>query len=200
MGKEATIKKLLNELGISKEDLASYLLNKEEESSAQYQYECSNCGHRCNFNQERKRCPKCKKHKLVEIKESSDGSPIIANNGSITQPTQQHNKQPSKEVQISSDNLPIIANNSEKVKARREPISIKNNLFVDDLSLCPNDREFTKLVKFNVSERRPQPRLSKIKCKECGKIYEIAPIHIAGHIDAPEEWKCDSCIKRRIPR
>lgn len=55
---------------------------------------------------------------------------------------------------------------SEKKRKNRNQVRFEKNTFVDDGTLCSEDKKFTKDVKFNVSERRQVDNTLRT-CEDC---------------------------------
>ena len=62
-------------------------------------------------------------------------------------------------------------NIKEPKAASSRQCQFRQNKFVDDGSLCKEDRNFTKLVDFTVSERVPRGRGTDAVCEKCGRTY-----------------------------
>jgi len=187
--KEKTTKKIVKE----EEDLSNVEIKlappivKTDSNpiTDEFSYICSNCKQKFTFGEKRKKCPNCKKHKLILcIEEKEEFTAQIFKKGKIPR------------GKVGEDGQII------ERQARSEPINlskIKHNRFIDDGQYC-NDEENEQLkAKHKISPRvRAKFKYRKVTCTECGKTYNVAPIHAAGASSEGKLYKCDKCITRGI--
>lgn len=174
------------------------------------QYVCENCGHTMPVDKEgRKRCPECKKHKLVLEQ------PIIAEKPKRPSADellaafaeQQVQREPSGMEQFhrqvrqqDTSRIHYDENgNPDGVIRRREQVdpSMIHNIWEDD-GEEEQDKANEILKKFTkVSPRtRPPAKMVEVSCEQCHKTEKLHPIHAGGrgrHI-------CEKCIRRMSGR
>jgi hypothetical protein len=144
-------------------------------------YVCINCKHECFFEKTRKRCPRCKKHKLIfiEYTEQADGNKSDANVTTVFKDKPQQ----------------VVTNEDGKVlekRAKNESINLANinyNRFSDDGSIGQDEEnDYLKTKPISTRGRKPFKTVS-VKCDKCGKSEQVAPIYAAGDI-----YRCTRCL------
>lgn len=185
--KRSTTKVDLNKEEVPKGDIKLKPLPKKENYTS-INYLCNNCGHKFESNKKRKRCPECKKHKLViEEPEKIKEKPKIEG---VTSIFNENSK--GKKVKYDEEGNPI------GIYSKRVPINLKNasyNRFVDDGKQF-NDAENEYLKTKSVTPRtRGKAKRVHVKCSQCGKEEDVPPI--LGPIrDARSRYLCDRCMSR----
>lgn len=91
-----------------------------------------------------------------------------------------------------SHNISIATVKPQKKKerghlCRKAEVKIKTKVI--DPGGFDEDRDFTKKVKFSVSQRREQYEDEEITCSRCHQTFYVNPIHIMS-----SDWKCDTCL------
>lgn len=177
------------------------------------QYVCENCGHTMPVDKEgRKRCPECKKHKLVIEQPAMPEKPkrpnpeelLVAFDEQQIQPAPQPGRDVDQfHMQVRSVNDSRIHydenGNPDGIIRRREQVdpSMIHNIWSDD-GEEEHDQANELLKKFTkVSPRtRPPAKKVEVSCEQCHKVEMLHPIHAGGrgrHI-------CEKCIRRMSGR
>ena len=108
-----------------------------------YEYICRKCDFEGKFNKERVRCPDCSKNSLIEK--------------SLIQPLETSLPEKNKKTRLITDEQPIFTGNT----------------FVDDLTECTEDLDFTKKIGYKVSTREKKPSsLVEKKCSQCANMFK----------------------------
>jgi len=150
-------------------------LETENSSVCGTQYECTNCGHALQSEKPKKRCPECRKHKLVLVDEAEEAEEV-------------------EEYRVGERQKETTCRRqSINVQRGRQRQFISDSPDPDDDDFREDTESFTKKVKFKVSSR-PKTKFKKTKatCSECSGVHEIVPeLHREG-------WVCDSCIRKKV--
>lgn len=162
-------------------DLLDNSLEKNEETTDTYK--CSNCGYEMPYDKpDRKKCPKCKKHKLIpnivtqkDVKETESFEKQIRN---------------AKDTRIRYDEDGKPAGKYTKT----EQIEGVTNIWDDNLE-DGKDEANELLKKFTQrSPRTRQPvKYIEVVCDNCKKTEKVHPLHAAGRA----RYLCHKCIGRR---
>jgi Zn finger protein HypA/HybF involved in hydrogenase expression len=166
-------------------------------------YECTNCGHTLSSEKPRKRCPECRKHKLVLQEEKADESHAMLE----ALQTQLKKKQQERETGIfhfktnkqqNRQRINPDTGEEEGTYTRAEAIDTNKihdtNLFENNPKAFQEDtKKFTQKVDFQVSQRRPQPKQRQFTCENCKKTITTSAMH-------SKQYMCDRCISRRAVR
>lgn len=158
------------------------------------QYICENCGHTMSVDKKgRKRCPQCKKHRLVILEQAIPKNP---------QRTRGDKDEFHRPVRAPNNDRIYYDDQGQQIGkyTRPEPFSPETltNTFQDDGTEFKDDPVNEKLKAITrVSERTRKPaKLVEVKCDNCNKIDMIHPLHIANS----SRYLCNRCISKRSQR
>jgi len=175
------------------------------------QYICQNCGHTMPVDKEgRKRCPECKKHKLVlehptlpEVQKASPEELLDAFENQKAAPKPNGTDLEDFHMQVRAKKNSRIhyddEGNPDGVIRRREEVDIEgiHNIWQDD-GEAEQDAANELLKKFTKVSTRTRNPVNKIKvtCENCNKVEILHPIHASGR----KRHLCIKCIRRRSGR
>lgn len=146
-------------------------------------YECDNCNHQFSSDKPRKRCPECKKHKL-----------ILVNAQPLVKPTQEDDFSEFHRSTRKDDRKTWVDENGVIHKeTRTQPVKMRGNMWSDTGRECAGDTVAQKKIIANVSERRPPARQIRVTCDRCSRQYQVPPILMM----EKEVYICDNCVGRR---
>lgn len=148
----------------------------------EFQYICDNCGCECSFDKERKRCPNCRKHKLVL-------SDIDAETEELPEGIARVFDKDTPKLKVDEDG------NVLGKYAQPQPIDLsktKHNRFNDDLNLLSDDPEDQYLRTKPISPRtRQEYKPKQVLCTRCGKKESVNPLLVRA------DYVCNKCLARR---
>jgi len=157
-----------------------------QEPTQEPYYTCDACGERFPFDKKRKRCPSCKKHKLVLVDVAKEPEPVIDTRSKRLRATDVENftmtRDPNFDREVRDEEGNVIG-----TKTLSQSIQVTGNQFQDNNDDCSADRDFTKQVKFNVSQRRGKVNMVNWQCESCNKQEQKHPAF-------SKELYCDKCL------
>jgi len=199
-------------------DVGEFKNSDSYETVEDPQYVCQNCGHTMPVDKEgRKRCPECKKHKLVVDKPvvSDKPKPPAYNELLTALENQQLQPQPGNSIDMDQFHMQVRGNTSDSryhydengnidgVIRRREEVdpNLITNVWQDEGEFADIDKDdpvnehLKKVTKVSARTRRP-PNYIEVQCDSCNRVEKVHPIHAGGrgrHI-------CTKCVGRRSQR
>jgi Zn finger protein HypA/HybF involved in hydrogenase expression len=186
----------------------------EIEVTEEPQYVCQNCGHTMPVDKEgRKRCPECKKHKLVleqpalpEVQRKPSPEELLT----AFEEQQVQQRAPSTRADLEQFNMQIRNRAHTRVHydengkpdgviRRREQVdpSMMCNVWKDDGEEAqdPANELLKKFTKVSPRTRTPAKYI-EVECENCHKTESVHPIHAGGR----GRHLCTKCIQRRSQR
>lgn len=175
--------------------------DSDDEENKEPQYVCQSCGHVMQVDRpNRKKCPKCKKHKLVLEQDN------------ISKTTEQQSDQQTENQKIDSNSfsMQVRGPKSDRIHyndqgepdgviRKSEEIDPKkiDNIWQDD-GEYRDDNANTLLKQFTKATPRTRQRTQKVKveCENCHSIEYVHPIHATSR----GRYLCERCIRRRSVR
>lgn len=172
--KKAEILKLLQESGLSIEDLTK----PDEPEIIVHSYQCDKCRIKFQSAKLKRKCPDCKSSQIKIIKE-------------VTSTTQQTQSDPT-EAFIHRPGKLILNDKKGKRPTRVEDVNIQTKPI--DLNECKEDTvEFDKKVVFTKSQRvRPHFKPLHLECTRCHHTFDVNPATLLGRDKTI--WECDHCL------
>ena len=148
---------------------------------------CENCGFEMEYDKPRKRCPECKKHKLIIVRSIPEENAKPLNIPLVNQFSTQIRNKPKQRLRVNEDGR------VEGVYTRPEPVEGITNVWNDDLTegMDEENERLKSLTKRSPRERPPFKKM-EVKCENCGKIEKVHPLHAAGRA----RHLCIKCIGR----
>ena len=155
----------------------------EKKAPQKFEYLCENCGCECSFDKERKRCPECRKQKLI----LSDVN------------AKREENLPEGIDRIFNGETPKLKTDEDGnilgKYAQPQPLDMskmKHNRFQDDTSLLSDDPEDKYLRTKPIGPRtRPKYQTKDVICTKCGKKESINPFLVRS------DYVCNRCLSRR---
>jgi predicted Zn-ribbon and HTH transcriptional regulator len=157
-------------------------------------YKCKNCGHTMPVDKERKRCPKCNKHKLSIVTPpapSDVAPPPTPDNNSFYHEIRSKQQE---RTYYDDEGNPV----GRYTKTEQFEPKTFTNVFNDDKTEFVDDPVNEKLkaiTKVNPRTRK-STNLVSVKCDGCGKEDQVHPIHMA----SSSRYLCNKCAGRRSQR
>jgi len=168
-------------------------------------YRCINCSHEFGHDKERKRCPGCKKHKLVEVEAAEEPEPEPKPE---PPPKKVKRKRPVEKfkplIRQPRTTLPPAKKKSKRVEnsinsrfvmdIHSGPVKWKGNNFVDDENLEEEDRiTDEERMKMIPTARREEYEEEEVQCESCPRKFMINPAFLGDHY-VP---RCKKCSRAR---
>lgn len=155
-------------------------------------YICNNCNYEMVFDKPgRKRCPECKKHKLILVEPTLEivDSPLV-NPNRVTEDDFRTQVRGQKSDRVHYDDQ----GNPDGMIRRSEQVEGMTNIWEDDgvEEQDATNELLKKITKVTPRTRKP-PKLVTLKCENCQTIEHVHPIHAVGK----SRYLCSKCIRRR---
>ena len=144
---------------------------------SQLTYVCSLCQHEVQSDKLKKRCPNCKKHRLV-AQSSARKNDLSQFVGIIQSDSQKVHS------------IPIDPNRIRVAQNKFDPSEFKH---------VGHDAQNERLKKLTVRTERARSPMEHIdiKCRECNNVYNLPSSYV---ISMSLGYLCDHCIEKKVPR